>query len=122
MKKWFAILTVTLLMPAPATAEAVRVIDGDTIVFRVRLAEVDTPELKGKCAAETAKALEAKRFTEGFLAAGDYTIVHFGIDRFKRPLVTITARDGRRLGRELIKRKLAKPWRGRREDWCKGAK
>ncbi len=121
MRHIIAAFTVLALL-APAPGFAAKVIDGDTIIFRARLADVDTPELKGKCAAEKTKALEAKRFTEGFLASNDYTIVHAGFDRFGRALVTITSNDGRRLGRELVRRKLARPWRGRRESWCKVAK
>ena len=59
-------------LAGPVEADVVRVVDGDTLVARariwlgqtvethVRLAGVDAPELRGKCAAEKARALAAR--------------------------------------------------------------
>lgn len=77
--------------PIPATVE--RVIDGDTIVVRariwldmeitthVRIADIDTPELRRPgCPAERAKAEEAKALVERLIGPGAVTLfdVHHG--------------------------------------------
>src|SRR3546814_10238300 len=62
------------VIEGPVAAEVVRVIDGDTLKLKVhiwlgqtvevdvRVAGIDTPELRGKCPSERAKAEEARDY------------------------------------------------------------
>ncbi|MBT4718911.1 MAG: thermonuclease family protein, partial [Rhodospirillaceae bacterium] len=72
-------------LAGPVPARLLRVIDGDTIAVSariwlgqavetlVRVDGVDTPELKGKCAAERKLARRARGFVIDFLSAGGVT-------------------------------------------------
>ena len=77
--------------PVPAMVE--RVIDGDTLVVRariwldqditvrVRIADIDTPELsRPRCPAERAKAEVAKQLAEKMIGPGAVTLsdIHYG--------------------------------------------
>lgn len=114
---------------APATppvrvAEAVRVIDGDTFDtggIRVRVADIDTPEVRGRCAYETALAARATARMRTLLAAGPFELhpLPDGRDEdvYGRKLRIVT-RGGRSLGDVLVAEGLARTWMGRREPWC----
>ncbi|TFI57980.1 thermonuclease family protein [Sphingomonas parva] len=107
----------------PETAQAaVRVIDGDTFVYgeeRIRIADIDTPELRGRCPEEKALARRATRRLDDLLAAGPFELHRVGRDedRYGRKLRVVT-RDGRSLGDVLVSEGLARTWSGRREPWC----
>src|SRR5437868_6014941 len=61
----------------PMDASAVRVIDGDTFAYagtRVRIADIDTPELHGRCAYETELATRATERLEALLAEGSFEL------------------------------------------------
>ena len=120
-------LTVALLIwlaASPAWGDTItRVIDGDTFdiavngtVMRVRLADVDTPEIKGKCLYEQTLAVRAKGFVQTLPREVEIEIV--GVGYYGRTLARITVL-GRDLGTMLVEAGLAKPYRGRRESWCK---
>ena len=111
---------------APIVAEtaAVRVIDGDTFDYggmRVRVADIDTPELRGRCAEEIDLARRATRRLEVLLAEGPFELERLpggrDEDRYGRKLRIVT-RGGRSLGDELVAEGLARTWSGRREPWC----
>ena len=91
--------------------------DGDTFNATFRIANIDTPEIKGQCASERALALRAKEFTQTFLKGGHVEIHQTGIDKYGRILATIRRGD-QDLGDALIAEGLARPWRGKREQWC----
>ena len=78
---WLAVMPATVahapaaeVLSGPVPARLVRVVDGDTVVVRariwlgqeveihVRLAGIDAPELRGKCARERALAVRARDF------------------------------------------------------------
>ncbi len=115
--------------PAPPAAvtllsdRACRAIDGDTIdcgAVRVRLVNVDTPELAGACPAEIALAERARAFTATRLAAGPVTIkpdAKRPRDRYGRALAWVFV-EGRDIGEDLIAAGLARRWDGRRRPWC----
>jgi endonuclease YncB( thermonuclease family) len=75
-------------------ADVIRVIDGDTFEARVRvwpglnvdtkvrLRNVDAPELHARCAEELAKAQGARAALETILAAGGVTISQVGLDKY----------------------------------------
>ena len=91
--------------------------DGDTFRATFRIANIDTPEIEGKCEAERDLAQKAKLFTERFLARGDVVIRQTGVDRYGRILALVTS-DQQDLGEALIAAGLARTWKGRREQWC----
>lgn len=112
---------------APAGVEivaagAVIVIDGDTFDYggeRIRIADIDTPEVKGHCPYETALAAKATERMAALLGQGPFelTPVERDEDRFGRKLRIVT-RGGHSLGDQLVAEGLARTWAGRREPWC----
>jgi micrococcal nuclease len=106
-----------------ATA-AIRVIDGDTFDLggeRIRIADIDTPEMKGRCGYETALARRAKTRLRSLLGEGAFELrpVPGGKkrDRYGRSLRIVT-RDQRSIGDQLVAEGLARTWSGRRQPWC----
>lgn len=115
-----------LLLLLHVAAVDVRVVDGDTIDVgptRYRLADVDAPELNGRCLAERRLARlarsEARRLID---TAHVVTIeptgeVNPARGPYRERQVARVAVDGRDLGQALIEAELAQPWR-RRQSWC----
>ena len=110
--------------PTSADHADVRVIDGDTFDYggmRVRIADIDTPELRGRCAREIELARRATRRMAALLAAGPFELEPLpngrDTDRYGRQLRIVT-RHGHSLGDELVREGLARTWSGRREPWC----
>ena len=90
--------------------------DGDTVWWqgeKIRIADIDTPELNGKCEAERRRARAARDRLVVLLGARPVTIRRTGTDRFGRTL----ARFGG-IGEQLIAEGLATRWPQRR-DWCR---
>jgi endonuclease YncB( thermonuclease family) len=105
-------------------AGTVRVIDGDTFDFdgmRVRIADIDTPEVNGRCPYETELAARATRRAAALLNAGPFQLHPLASgrdeDRYGRKLRIVT-RGGQSLGDVLVAEGLARTWTGRREPWC----
>lgn len=103
---------------------AVRVIDGDTIDYdglRVRIADIDTLEVRGRCAYESDLAARATARLRELLAGGAIALRRLpdgrDEDRHGRKLRIVT-RDGRSVGDMLVAEGLARTWSGRREPWC----
>jgi micrococcal nuclease len=103
---------------------SVHVIDGDTFAYggtRVRIADIDTPEVHGQCPYETALAARATERMRALLADGPFELSPLGNgrdeDRYGRKLRIVT-RGGRSLGDVLVAEGLARTWSGRREPWC----
>jgi len=97
-----------------------RVVDGDTldVVFdlgfkiftqqRVRLARIDTPELRSKDQQEREKAHKAKNYVEDKLKEyKELKVVTYKTGKFGRFLVDVFI-DGKNLNNELIEKGLAK--------------
>ena len=107
-----------------AAAAAIRVIDGDTFDHdgvRIRIADIDTPELRGRCTYETELAARARSRLRTLLAAGAVELHPLpngrDEDRYGRKLRIVTQR-GRSVGDVLVAEGLARTWTGRREPWC----
>ena len=94
-----------------------------------RLIGIDTPESrKAKCDKEKQLGLEAKKFTENFLAKKGAIVVNYfpnaetkkGWDSFGRYLITIE-KNGKDLADELVRAGLAVYYDGitKTKDWCK---
>ena len=136
------ILFFLLLGTANANATIVsRVVDGDTVILKDanppkeflqnqgRLIGIDTPESrKAKCVKEKQLGLEAKKFTENFLAKKGKIVVNYfpnaetkkGWDSFGRYLISIE-KNGKDLADELVRVGLAVYYDGitKTKDWCK---
>lgn len=120
-------------LPGPVPAEVVEVIDGDTIAVRahiwpghsvetrVRLAGVDTPEVRRPdCEAERALGHEAARAVAGLLPPGRaVSLYEIELGSFAgRVVARLQLDDGEDLGAWLSARGLAQPYG--RSDWCTG--
>ena len=109
-----------------AAARVTCVVDGDTFWYRgakIRLADINTPELsRPACPREAALAEAATLLLEHLLNQGSFTLARSpgrDRDRYGRLLRTAT-RDGESLGAVLVREGLAEPWQGRRSGWCGG--
>jgi endonuclease YncB( thermonuclease family) len=118
-------------LAGPVPAEVVRVVDGDTLdvrariwlgqdVFvRVRLAGIDTPELRGKCPDEKEKARAAKAWlsrVEGKAVA--LSGIHYG-KYAGRVLAHVREAELGDLAERLIAAGFARPYEGgARAGWC----
>ncbi|HEV2079207.1 MAG TPA: thermonuclease family protein [Allosphingosinicella sp.] len=101
---------------------AASIVDGDTFRYRgekYRIADIDTPEVNGRCAFESELAARATDRMEALLHQGPFELhgVDRDEDRYGRKLRVVT-RDGRSLGDQLVAEGLARTWTGRREPWC----
>lgn len=99
------------------------VVDGDTFHFdgmKIRIADIDTPELKGRCDWEIDKAEQARDRLAELLSEGPFEVMPIGDrdeDQYGRKLRVVT-RGGSSLGDRLVSEGLARTWSGRREPWC----
>ena len=103
-------------------AAAVNVAPDISITVRVRLINVDTPELSGECSSEIQLANQAKQMVKNLLPSG--TVVDLQNIKDDKYLGRIDANvimpDGRDLGNVLVQRGLARKYSGgKRNGWCK---
>jgi len=86
----------------------------------VRVDGVDTPELKGKCAAERKLARRARGFVIDFLSAGGVTLRDVQYGKFAGRVVSrVLNGDGHDLTAALIAKGLGRIYAGRkRGSWC----
>ncbi|TIX93526.1 thermonuclease family protein [Rhizobium sp. P44RR-XXIV] len=101
------------------------VVDGDTFWFngtKIRIADIDTPELSPpRCEAERRKGEAAKSRLLSLLNAGKFSLAA-GLrdeDKYGRKLRTVS-RASNSLGDVLIEEGLARSWDGARHGWCQG--
>ncbi len=99
------------------------VVDGDTFWHqgeKIRIADIDTPELSPpRCAREKQLGQAAKRRLHALLNAGRFSL-NAGWrdeDRYGRKLRTVT-RQGRSIGDILVSEGLARRLDGSRHPWC----
>lgn len=101
------------------------VVDGDTIWLqgeKIRLADIDTPEIsKPRCAREAQLGERATVRLTTLLNEGAFALVRdpFGAneDRYGRKL-RVVQRGGDSLGERLVNEGLALRWGGGKPDWC----
>lgn len=95
------------------------VVDGDTFWIngeKVRIADIDAPEMAGKCPFERDLALTARdRLAE--LLDAPFSLERRGKDQYGRTLAVVIV-TGRSVGKQLVGEGLARTWTGRREPWC----
>ena len=102
-----------------------RVWDGDTFILekagskptKIRLGNIDTPEIAGRCHFETVLAQRAKSRLAALLAGGVVEINPDKLDRYGRQLAEVAIAAGD-VGEILIAENLARPWDGARHPWC----
>ena len=128
----FSICCAANVYAMPATVDYV--FDGDTFAavahinnetdanVRVRLINVYTPEINGKCESEITKANAARARLMKLVPRG--TVVELKNIRDDKYIGRIDANvilpDGRDVGKVLINEKLGRPYNGgRRASWCK---
>jgi endonuclease YncB( thermonuclease family) len=98
------------------------VVDGDTFWYRgtkIRILDIDAPEIEGQCRAERTLAQQATDGLIDLLNTGLVRIQFDGEDRYGRALAHLWTRDGP-VGPALIAAGLAEPY-GRRgpSPWCR---
>jgi micrococcal nuclease len=122
-------------LAGPVEAEVLRVIDGDSLVVRariwlgqtvethVRLAGVDTPELRGKCSEEREKAVAARDALIRLLGDGPVRLRDIEADKFGgrvRARVASAAHDD--VAEAMIGADHARAYDGgARGGWCRVA-
>ncbi len=124
-------------LAGPYPARVLAIIDGDTFVARipvwigqevtthVRLRGIDAPEIKGRCAAETRLAQEAKQALADILASGRINLRDIGTGKYAGRVIArvfVTSKhdhNTEEAGAMLLAAGYARPYRGgRRDDWC----
>lgn len=142
--KFAALVAALILASAPAWATTparsndfqnvrlVSVYDGDTIKvtlsgvhplfgrkISVRILGIDTPEIRGKCAAEKTKAKAARDFLKGVLKrASRIDLRDAKRGKYFRILARVSA-DGQDVAALLIRKGHGRPYNGgRRRGWC----
>jgi endonuclease YncB( thermonuclease family) len=113
-------------------ADVLRIIDGDTfearvhvwpgldVTTKIRLRNIDAPELHARCADELAKAQAARTALETMLAAGSVTVSRIGIDKYGgRVDALVAAHDTPDISTALLNGGFARSYDGgRRGSWC----
>lgn len=127
-----ALAKLTDTMPGPFSAEVLKVVDGDTlevrvaiwlgqdVVTHVRLLGIDTPELRGKCEAEKARAAAARDLLRTLVEGQAVTLRDVTYDKYGgRVLALVAGTDGKPLADRLIAAGLARAYDGKaRAGWC----
>jgi endonuclease YncB( thermonuclease family) len=136
LTKFFGVLALLIVViPLPAYAidlckggrraerKVTCVVDGDTIWqqgVKMRLLEIDAPEMSGECPAEKLKARKATARLVDLMSKG-YRIQDSGNkDRTsdRRSLIRIRLLDGRDAGEVLMREGLAQRWPNVGNIWC----
>ena len=119
-------------VPGPVSGWVLRVIDGDTIAVRariwigqsvetrVRIAGVDTPELRGDCALEIELAMAARDLVVEAIGNAPVTLRDVRYDKFGGRVLARVERDtGEDMATLLITAGLGRPYDGgKRAPWC----
>lgn len=114
-----SILIGCLLFGGAANAELVKsVYDGDTLTLtngeKVRLACIDTPEMKNtaKKKADKVAATAARDYLIRLINNGDLTVDRVGQDLYGRTIARVYTPDGRELSKEMFNSGHAKLFTG----------
>ena len=119
-------------MPAALRAETDYVFDGDTfsakvmlengarISVRVRIRNIDAPEVHGECESETELANLAKMRLSALIPKGTIVMLDkIRDDKYLGRIDALVSLDGNDIGKIMIDGKLARPYDGgKREGWC----
>lgn len=101
------------------------VVDGEIFWLngeQIRIANIDAPQLEGRCLSETARAREARATLQQLLDNQPIELRGKGRDAFGRVLAEVRIPDGD-VGRKMVRFNVAATWKGREEPvetWCAG--
>lgn len=111
-------------MPLCGSAKRVNcVVDGDTLWLdgeKIRIVNIDAPEVKGRCHSESVRAATATRVLAALVSNRAIRVEREGEDRYGRTLASLSTSEGD-VGSALVAQRMAVHWRGRREPaetWC----
>lgn len=117
-------------IPGPIAAHVLRVIDGDsllveiklwfgqTVIEHVRIAGIDAPEMKGRCASEIEAARGARQYLAGLVGGRDVELRDVRREKYGRALARVAA-GGVDVSTQMIDTGQARPYGGgRRLGWC----
>ena len=97
------------------------VVDGDTFWLdrtKYRIADIDAPEVgRPGCPAELALGQQATLRLAELLVDGRFEVQPTGVDKYGRTLA-IVSMDGRSVGLQLVRERLAHAWVGPKRSWC----
>lgn len=112
-------------------AQVLTVTDGDTfrarlevwpgveVVTAVRVAGIDTPELRGKCVAERERAIAARERLRALLATGPVLVTRVAPDKYSGRVDAQVSVNGVRIADTLVAEGLARAYAGgARSGWC----
>jgi endonuclease YncB( thermonuclease family) len=119
-------------VPGPVPARVLAVIDGDTLVVqariwigqavetKVRLENIDTPELTARCEEARLLAEAARALVQELADHGEVTLHDVHVGKYAgRVLARVVAADGRDFGATLLAAGLARSYDGgARLPWC----
>lgn len=122
-------------LPGPVPAQILSVVDGDTLAVRariwlgqeletlVRIAGIDTPELRGECESERSRARAARAYLETQVAGGAVTLAQIRYEKYAgRVMAKVATQTGADLAARMIASGHARPYDGgRRAPWCQAA-
>jgi endonuclease YncB( thermonuclease family) len=122
-------------LPGPYRAQVIRVIDGDSIEAQVtiwlgqqvtttvRMAGIDTAELDAPCLSARLNAVAARAYLKARVDGRTVSLTEVETDKYGGRIVAqLIDETGENLGVSLTVRGLARPYRGRRPDWCGGGR
>lgn len=97
------------------------VVDGDTFWLdrtKYRIADIDAPEVgRPGCLAELALGRQATLRLAELLVDGRFEVQPTGLDKYGRTLAIVSI-DGRSVGLQLVRERLAHVWGGPERSWC----
>jgi endonuclease YncB( thermonuclease family) len=119
-------------LSGPVRAQIIRVIDGDSLVARariwlgqvvqvkIRIAGIDAPEIRARCAREHRLAVRAARHLTGLLSTRAALLRDIRYGKYAgRVVARVETLGGRDVGTALVKAGLARLYVGkRRQSWC----
>ncbi|MEY4402178.1 MAG: hypothetical protein RIR91_213 [Verrucomicrobiota bacterium] len=92
---------------------------GVEVTTAVRIAGIDTPEIKGKCASERERAILARERLRALLALGPVEVREVTLDKYAGRVDAFVVAGGRPVGEVLVQEGLARPYSGgARAGWC----
>lgn len=120
------------VIAGPVSGKVLQVLDGDTVTVRlhiwigqdvethVRIAGIDTPEMKGKCAREREMATAARVELEKLLADSTITLSNIRHEKYAgRVMAKAVNSQGVDLGGHLTEKGFARPYNGKKRlGWC----
>lgn len=105
--------------------------DGDTVrttirpfqdlpPLSIRVRGIDTPEIRGKCDAEKAKAQQAKQLMNNLLRGQTITVVPYSWDKYGgRVVADMYGPNNVKISDIMIREGLARPYNGgAKASWC----